>query len=280
MWFTGQPALGAARVIVVMTCLTIGQSAWANTITLTATIRDLCGFEFAAGTCPAGYVPNPDFERAIGDDRGLVLSALGADGTPTLATNASTATISDPSQFGQWYHDVKGANQTTNISLALNETAPGSGLYSYSNLSFFPIDGQLLGNQGRSHNYSFTFALHTDFTYRPKQTFDFYGDDDIWVFINKKLVIDLGGVHQAQSASVELDKLGLTAGNTYDFDLFFAERHTIQSTLALTTSIVLNPSPVPEPSVLSSFMIGAGFLGAAGWRRRKGSGQERNAGSQ
>jgi fibro-slime domain-containing protein len=270
MWFARQPALGTARVIVVMACLAIGQSASANTITLTATVRDLCGVGFPAGTCLAGYTPNSDFERAIADDRGLVLSALGADGTPTLATARPTATISDPSQFVQWYHDVKGANQKTNISLVLNETGPGSGLYSYSNLSFFPIDGQLLGNQGQSHNYSFTLALHTDFTYRPGQTFAFGGDDDIWVFINRKLVIDLGGVHAAEPAFVSLDSLSLTAGNTYDFDLFFAERHTTQSTLALTTSIVLNPNPVPEPSILSSLVIAAAVLGAAAWRRRRG----------
>jgi len=39
-------------------------------------------------------------------------------------------------------------------------------------------------------------------------------------------VIDLGGVHAAETGSVVLDTLGLTVGNTYNLDTFYAERHT------------------------------------------------------
>jgi len=83
-------------------------------------------------------------------------------------------------------------------------------------------------------------ALHTTFKYVSGQTFDFAGDDDAWVFINNNLVIDLGGVHGAESASVNLDTLGLTVGQKYTFDIFYAERHTSQADLSFQTSIVFD----------------------------------------
>ena len=97
--------------------------------------------------------------------------------------NFPTATVQSASSFRQWYHAAANINIATTIPLTLTETAPGSGVFAYTNSSFFPIDGKLLGNEGQAHNYSFTLTLHSTFNYAAGQVFNFVGDDDVWVFI-------------------------------------------------------------------------------------------------
>lgn len=176
---------------------------------------------------------------------GLVKVDLGSDGTPVYApTGPVRPHTSGPSNFQLWYHDVPGINEAIAYTIPLTQDARG--VSSFSSSAFFPIDGMGFGNegvdeQGQAHNFSFTTEIHTSFTYRSGNVFTFTGDDDLWLFINHKLAIDLGGLHPSLTGTVDLDakaaELGITVGNTYPMDIFHAERHTGASNFRIETTI-------------------------------------------
>lgn len=179
-----------------------------------------------------------DFEYVTGDDRGIVANELGGDKKPVFIGDGHP-TVHTAAEFDQWYRDVPGVNMTTEYKLPFTTAANGNLVY--DNQAFFPLDNQGFGNEGRNHNFHFTYELHMEFKYSGGEIFNFRGDDDVFVFVNNRLAIDLGGVHRAEPGQLVLDQqaaaLGITPGNTYPIDFFQAERHTTESSFRIETSL-------------------------------------------
>jgi fibro-slime domain-containing protein len=181
---------------------------------------------------------------------------------PSKGDVAGTVGVSDSGgvtsadSFDQWFRDVPGMNLSLPLTLTMVKQDNGSFVFDdkldpyFAGLGgFFPIEGQLFGNPGGTpdRNFHFTFELHTQFMYDAAgdYVFQFIGDDDVWVFINNQLVIDLGGVHSAKSQYVDLDRLGLQHGMVYTLDFFFAERHRTQSNFRIETNLPLEEIELP-----------------------------------
>jgi len=195
---------------------------------LTATVRDFMS-------------SHPDMELGnYGPQRGLVKPDLGPERKPVYAPSGSTWVTAGQEQFDLWYRDDEDVNIEFEVPITMIETSPDH--FVYEDAEFFPIDGVgWEGDEINGHNYHFTTEIHTTFEYQGGETLTFTGNDDVWVFVNGKLALDMGGVHTREIDTVDFDAqagaLWISPGEIYRLDLFHAQRHTSESYFRLETTI-------------------------------------------
>ncbi|EGG21928.1 PA14 domain-containing protein [Cavenderia fasciculata] len=97
--------------------------------------------------------------------------------------------------------------------------------YLYQNDIFFPIDGLGFDRDPSFRKYNSEF-----------------GDDDFFLFVDNRLVSDLGGLHGLQSDHISMDDLRLSNGLKYPIDMFFCERKAPGSGFTISINFILDCS--------------------------------------
>jgi fibro-slime domain-containing protein len=255
-------------------------------------------FNTFQGTGEPGAVQNQ-----LGAD-GLPVFACASAATPGCA--AVLTNFTSAARFDQWYRDTAGVNLPVVSQLTLQSIGGGAFLFDSAtdsvNGQFDPLldqgfqdpalaeNGVVLeghefcivdkvpvpdaptgtdaaGNKPTPRNMSFTTETRFVFEYVGGERFEFSGDDDVWVFVNNRLIVDLGGLHEVSTGEFTLDDQGLATvtragpvqpagstltslldtpvapnpidtqmvlGNVYEAVLFHAERHECGSNFKLT----------------------------------------------
>lgn len=140
-------------------------------------------------------------------------------------------------------------------------------------------NGNFVANaRGVERNFYFTTEARYLFRFQGGEFLEFDGDDDYWVYVNGKLVLDFGSPHERLVAGMTLSaansgtatwnasarniitgaaipvgsgtvpNLGLEAGKTYEIAFFHADRHPRESNYKLTLSSFETTQSVCQPA--------------------------------
>ena len=213
-----------------------------------------------------------------GLQQGIVRSILGADGlpVPSYATQsaAKSAGFNKASQwitgnnpvqpddnFYRWFHEISGISKRYDRTITFNRKG-NTNAYIYGGSGIFPLDDitnnadSVSRNDSNSKKHNFNFTAHMSIPIKAEmngqETFSFSGDDDVWVYLNGVLVMDIGGLHEAIGGSFTINTdgtitstvqnhtksidAGLIKNRVYTLDFFYAERSTSESNTEITIS--------------------------------------------
>lgn len=153
--------------------------------------------------------------------------------------------------------------------------APTAALVASTNVG---IGNNLKPGTTKLRNYNFTMMGYAKFRYKPEnnEKFEFVGDDDMWIFVDGVLAVDLGGTHMAAPGTVDVNHLAINQHGCHSGPLvaeaqakgcwepnswhhlhfFYADRQTDGSNLRIKSSLSETaPTMYGQPVILTSDIV-------------------------
>lgn len=203
------------------------------------------------------YIHNgADFHGAIVAERlrtrngGVGLHFAGTTGNRNIYCNftpdtegaygsSSNGSIFSDASFAHWFTETPGVNASTFARYGFVQEP--SGEYVMDRSGYDPINGELYGNEGMPNNGNFTVHIDANFNYRDcaGNFLEATADCEMWVYINRELVIDLTGHVPGNTQRIDFDRLRLNDGEMYDLDIYVASRNARAPNFSVRTDIPL-----------------------------------------
>ncbi len=177
---------------------------------------------------------HPDFGNSSRNYtvEGLVLQELGKDKKPVYNESLRSSAVTSKETFDDWFNTKAGINREyqRTITFSLQNNSTDGYKWEFYNDCFFPIDGVRGLPDCNETNHNRCFTVETVFYLQCKngESINIYteSDDDLWLFINGNLAIDLGGCHSPKHKEISFlpEDYEAQTGDYLEVRLFKAER--------------------------------------------------------
>lgn len=214
-------------------------------------------------------------DSCSGLQKGIVKDVLGENSKPVFSgSDNAKKCFESAEKFNTLFNYVKDVNEAQCYDMPFQRDSkdvrwtfnsdPAGGFFPLENTSdatVFKINDVTMGPTVKARtkratelgdstrNQQFCAQSHTMFTYYENVEFTFSNTDDMWVFVNKKLAIDKGGINDTTSIILALKDLNTTygkdflePGKDYPLDVFYCNRRSVAPSFSFAANIFTKKS--------------------------------------
>lgn len=138
-------------------------------------------------------------------EQGIVDYDLGNDYLP-IAVGGNLIPNRGLTDLSRWYSEIEGKSKEYTGIIKLDYNAEDATFSFYQN-DFYPLDDaeydktEIVNNDGHNHLFTMRFMVPFTALLSGNESFSITADDDTFVFVGDKLVLDMGGIHDATTGS-------------------------------------------------------------------------------